>query len=638
LICGGGGRAPAVRCCHRLDNEDRAINMPKATKFAVEEMAHQALFEQLPFAIAIMDMESNVVAANRNFGEYFGDWHGRKCYEVFKHETKPCRRCKARAAQRDGLVHVVDESGVDRHERPCQYVVHLTPIKDAEGKVRYIMAMASDLTETRRWQQEYDQLFERVPCFVFVLDREFHITRANEKFRRAFGEPGGEFCYSVCKRRDARCEECPAALTFEDGEQHSAQQVGVHKDGSPSHYVVTSTCLARGEHGVERVVGMAVDITHTHMLESELRETRDFYQRLIRNAPNAIIAIDPRGNTKMMNQAARTLLEWVPRQLPTGDWLKRMLPAEFFTPEAQQGEVLELDDASLQTAQQHQVPVRFSAVPLRSGHKELGRAAFIVDLSALKRMEQDKLDAERMAAVGQTVAGLAHTIKNLLMGLEGGMYMVDTGLRRAEATRIQSGWDMLQRNFEKTTSLVKDFLSFAKGRAPDLQPLDPNALAKDIVALYKDAARLQGVELSADLAPDLAIAPLDAKGIESCLTNLLSNAIDAATMRADGEGKVILRTFQQEDELVFEVTDNGSGMDWEVKGKVFTTFFTTKGNKGTGLGLLTTRKIVQEHGGRVEVVSAPGEGAIFRIRLPRRRLQTIAEDCARAAAQIQEQV
>jgi len=558
--------------------------MPKATKLTVEAMAQQTLFEQLPFAIAIMDMESNVVAANRNFGEYFGDWRARKCYEVFKRETKPCRRCKARAAQRDGLVHVVDEAGIDRHERPCKYAVHLTPIKDAEGKVRYIMAMASDLTETRRWQQEYDQLFERVPCFVFVLDRDFHIIRANQKFRKAFGEPGGEFCYSVCKRRDARCEECPAALTFEDGEQHTAEQVGVHKDGTPSHYVVTSTCLARGEHGVERVVGMAVDITHTHMLESELRETRDFYHRLIRNAPNAIIAIDPRGNTKMMNQAARTLLEWVPRQLPTGDWLKRMLPAEFFTLEAQQSEVLELDDASLQTSQQHQVPVRLSAVPLRSGHKELGRAAFIVDLSALKRMEQDKLDAERMAAVGQTVAGLAHTIKNLLMGLEGGMYMVDTGLRRAEATRIQNGWEMLQRNFEKTTTLVKDFLSFAKGRAPDLQPLDPNTLAKDIVALYKDAARLQGVELSAELGSDVAIAPLDAKGIESCLTNLLSNAIDAATMRADGQGKVVLRTFQQDDELVFEVTDNGSGMDWEVKGKVFTTFFTTKGNKGTGLG------------------------------------------------------
>lgn len=614
------------------------MNMTKTGKIVVEAIAQQGLFDQIPFAIAIMDAESNVVAANHNFGEYFGDWHGRKCYEVFKHESKPCRQCEARVAMRDGLVHVVDESGVDRHGRSCRYAVYLTPIKDAAGEIRYVMAMASDLTETRRWQREYDWLFERVPCFVFVLDRDFRVIRANEKFRRAFGEPAGEFCYSVCKRRDSRCEECPAALTFEDGEQHSAEQVGVHKDGSPSHYVVTSTSLARGEHGVEQVIGMAVDITHTHMLESELRETRDFYHRLIRNAPNAIVALDPRGNTKMMNHAARALLEWAPRQLPSSEWLKRMLPEEFFTPEAQQQELLELHDTTVVTAQKHRVPVRLSAVPLRSGHKELGRAAFVVDLSAMKQLEQDKLDAERMAAVGQTVAGLAHTIKNMLMGLQGGMYMVDTGLHHGEPARIQSGWEMLQRNFEKTTALVKDFLSFAKGRAPELQPLDPNALAGDLVALYKDAARLQGVELSAKLDPAVSVAPLDAKGMESCLTNLLSNAIDSATMRADGQGKVVLRTAHREDELVFEVTDNGGGMDWEVKGKVFTTFFTTKGNKGTGLGLLTTRKIVQEHGGRVEVESAPGEGATFRIRLSLRRLQTIAEETARAAAQAQEQI
>jgi signal transduction histidine kinase len=102
-------------------------------------------------------------------------------------------------------------------------------------------------------------------------------------------------------------------------------------------------------------------------------------------------------------------------------------------------------------------------------------------------------------------------------------------------------------------------------------------------------------------------------------------------MRAEGGGEVILRTREQAGDLLFEVIDNGCGMDCEVSRKVFTTFFTTKGNKGTGLGLLTTRKIVQEHGGRIEVESTPGQGATFCIRLPRERLQAIANSASEPA-------
>jgi len=604
--------------------------MPEALKFDVNALG-RTMFDQVPFAVAIMDEKSNILAANRNFGEFFGDWHGHKCYEVFKRESRACQHCEARTSFRDGLVHVVDEAGIDRHGRACQYAVYLTPLKDLAGDVQYVMAMASDLTETRRWQRDYDLLFERMPCIAMVLDRDFHIVRANEGFRRAFGEPDGDFCYSVTKRHKSICHGCPAALTFEDGEEHAADQVGVHKDGSPAYYVSTSTPLARGEHGVEQVLEMAVDITDTFVLQSQLRETHDFYQRLIRNAPAGILVVDKRGNAKMINSAARELLEWKARQLPGSESLKRMLPPEFFTPQAQQCELLQLEDTAIVTAQSRQVPVRLRAVHLRSGHKELGRAAFITDQTSFRRLEQEKLDGERMAAVGQTVAGLAHTIKNLLMGLEGGMYMVDTGLRRADPARIQNGWGMLQRNFEKTTALVKDFLSFAKGRVPELQPIDPIALAREIVALYKDAAALQDVELSYEPGFDVGLAPLDQNGMETCLTNLLSNAIDAAAMREDRAGKVAVRVYDDGDDLIFEVRDNGCGMDWDVKGKVFTTFFTTKGNKGTGLGLLTTRKIVQEHGGRVELESAPGEGAIFRIRLPRTRLKAIAEASAQTA-------
>jgi len=438
----------------------------------------------------------------------------------------------------------------------------------------------------------------------------------------------GKFCYEVCKRRRSPCRSCTAALTFADGSEHVANEVGVHKDGSPAHYIVTSSPLLRGQQGVSHVIQMATDITEISQLERELQKTQDYYEALIYNSPAGIIAVDSSGDPKVVNPAARALLEWTAGQPPTAARLRQMLPEQFFASDAMIEGKLDLSEVPVCSALQQQIPVRFSAVELRSGRRQLGRAAFMEDVREIKRLEQEKLDAERLAAVGQTVAGLAHTIKNLLMGLEGGMYMVDSGLSRGNASRITAGWQMLQRNFEKTTSLVKDFLSFAKGRLPELRPTDPNALARDIVALYVDAARLQGVELKLELGAEVKAAPLDAQGMETCITNLLSNGIDAAALRPEGGGQVILRTCEQAGDLLFEVVDNGGGMDWEVSGKVFTTFFTTKGNKGTGLGLLTTRKIVQEHGGWIDVESTLGEGATFRIRLSRERLQAIANSAS----------
>ena len=116
-----------------------------------------------------------------------------------------------------------------------------------------------------------------------------------------------------------------------------------------------------------------------------------------------------------------------------------MLPEQFFSADDMPEGKLDLSEVPVCSAQQQQIPVRFSAVELRSGRRQLGRAAFIEDIREIKRLEQEKLDAERLAAVGQTVAGLAHTIKNLLMGLEGGMYMVDSGLSRGDASRITAG-------------------------------------------------------------------------------------------------------------------------------------------------------------------------------------------------------
>ncbi len=583
----------------------------------------QELFEIVPFNIAVIDKDFNVILANKNFEDYFGDWRNKKCHEVYKSLDKPCEHCKSVQVFEDGKVRVSDETGVDRHGKVRHYVVHIAPIKNARGEVEYVVEMSSDLTETRRWQRHYNLLFERVPCYITVIDDNFQIIRANEKFRETFGEVSGQYCFEVYKKRKTPCLNCPAAKTFEDGLEHSGAQKGITKTGDPAYYMVHTSPLSRGEDGVAHVIEIATDITQLRELEGELRLTRDLSKSLIKNSDTGIIATDVYNYPRIMNPAAKEILGLDEDQLIDDEQLADLMPREYRNLVESNFEGQNLFETIIHSQKDEDVPVEFRAVKLSSEERNIGTAFFLNDLRELKKLEKEKLDNERLAAVGQTVAGLAHTIKNLLMGLEGGMYMVDSGLTKGNAARVIQGWDVLQRNFNKTTDLVKDFLAFAKGRMPQLQLIDPNVIVKNIVELYVETAKRQGVTLKADTDGAIEPAPLDPEGIEACLTNLVSNGIDAAMWDESDQGEVCIKTLEDDGELVFEVVDNGTGMEREVKQKVFTTFFTTKGGKGTGLGLLTTRKIVQEHGGSMEVESEEGKGSTFRIRLPRSRLNAL---------------
>ncbi len=262
--------------------------------------------------------------------------------------------------------------------------------------------------------------------------------------------------------------------------------------------------------------------------------------------------------------------------------------------------------------------------------RENGEIPYVIemstDITAVKQLQQEKLAAERLAAVGQTVAGLAHGIKNVIMGLEGGMYVVNSGIRRNDSEKIREGWEMLEENISRISSFVKEFLDYAKGRTPKVAVVDPNRVAQQVVQLFRDKAAQSGIQLHADLQEDIEPAALDEEGIHTCLANLVSNALDACEMSAQGGENVWLSTRETDGMLVYEVRDDGCGMDYDIKQKVFTNFFSTKGSgKGTGLGLLTTKKIVQEHGGRVSFDSTENEGSVFRLELPRERLPEVTE-------------
>ncbi|MDF1591558.1 MAG: response regulator [Desulfobacterales bacterium] len=253
------------------------------------------------------------------------------------------------------------------------------------------------------------------------------------------------------------------------------------------------------------------------------------------------------------------------------------------------------------------------------------------NLEQLVREKSAKIvEIERQAAVGQTVAGLAHGIKNLITALEGGMYMLSSGLSQSSTDRIQKGLEMLTRNIERISTFVKAFLSFSRGREIKVKLSNPAEIAKEVVELYSVKARKLGIELNNECSGNIKPAPIDYESMHECLTNLVGNAIDACHLSEKGRRThVTVRTFEENETVIYEVVDDGCGMDYEVKKKVFTTFFTTKGLGGSGIGLLMTKKIIQEHGGAIDLKTEPGEGSTFRITLHRKRLPKTIDNKAK---------
>jgi len=359
--------------------------------------------------------------------------------------------------------------------------------------------------EIEDWVRSH--LFDQVPICISIIDSDYRIVDANNRFREVFGPWEDRPCYAVYKGRDEPCTNCAAVASFTDGMVRIREEEGVVRNGEPMDYLVHMAPIRGPQGKIRYVVEMCTDITE------------------------------------------------------------------------------------------------------------------------VKRLEQEKREAERMAAVGETVAGIAHGIKNVLMGLEGGMYAVNTGIELGDDARIARGWTTLEENVERISQFVKEFLDFAKGRKTTVALVDPNAPARDVAGLYREKAAQAGIRLEVKLQEGIAPAPLDVEGIHTSLANLVSNAIDAC-MVSDSRREFVVTLSSREEKgvIIYEVADNGRGRDYEISKKVFSKFFTTKGSdRGTGLGLLTTKRIIHQHGGRISFTSREEEGSVFRIELPRNALPTPEE-------------
>lgn len=456
-------------------------------------------FNELPCFISIHNRYLEIVAVNQLYKTRLGDMVGKNSWEPYSGRQGSGNACPVWMTIADGKGLRSRETLVDVAGQEIPVIVHTAPILSKDGQVELVIELSVDITEVGRLQEElrstrekYHRLFDSVPCYIEVVDRDHNIVEANRRFRQDFGECRGSKCYSAFTHREDPCQECPISLTFEDGHSHQWETAVTTKDGE-QRVVLIQTAPVHGESGeIEQVMEISTDITQIRKLQDHL------------------------------------------------------------------------------------------------------------------------------ASLGLMLGSMSHGVKGLLTSLDGGVYKIEAGFRKDDPERLRDGWAIVKDKIARIRKMVMDILYYAKSRDTELESVDLTSFGKDMAAIIEPKAAQKNVTFRLEVAPDIGEVQMDETAMSAALVNFLENAVDACSEDdTKPTHEVVLRLTGDAQRVRFEVADNGMGMDQETREKMFTLFFSSKGSRGTGLGLFISSQVIERHGGSIEVTSSFGEGTSIVAAIPR---------------------
>jgi two-component system NtrC family sensor kinase len=366
------------------------------------------------------------------------------------------------------------------------------------------------------------------------------------------------------------------------------------------------------------VLGIARDITEERSREAELRRAHMRYQRLVESAWDAIFTVDADGRFTSMNEALESGLG-LPRE--------RLLEMRFEeVVEPADRRAMRFAHAAAMRGERHRGELRFrdaegslrvgslTLTPLADEGAIVSALGIVRDVTDERRLGEQLLQREKLAAVGQLVSGVAHELNNPLAGI-----LAFSQLLMAAAPSDQAVRDAvvtINKEAKRAAKIISNLLLFARQRPPERAQTDLNQVVRDAVELRRYALRTHQIELHVELDPLLPHVLADGSQLQQVILNLITNA-EHALRDYPGDKRLTILTRRNGELLVVTVADSGPGVPLELHDRIFNPFFTTKKvGEGTGLGLSISDGIVREHGGQIRLASPPGEGAVFIVELP----------------------
>ena len=504
--------------------------------------------------------------------------------------------------------------------------VSTAPLREV-NEVAGVVASLRDITDERRARDtvaqseaRYRNLFETATDPIYTLDLEGSLTSVNEATCTLSGVPRAELLGRSLLPLLAPEEVERIAAHFRaarSGEARRYECTLIRRDGQRRRLSVTNSPI-RHAGKVIGILGIARDTTVERERALALARSEAQYSRLVESATDAIFTLDASGQFTSVNKAL---------EAATGRSRESLIGAHFTEViDERDRDAMRSVHAGTMSGKSLRGELRFigrqgvsrqgsiTTTPVTEGDAVVAALGIVRDVTDQKRMTDQLVQQEKLAAIGQLVSGVAHELNNPLAGVIAFSQLLLSGpvVDKEQASALET----IHQEARRAAKIVSNLLTFARQHKPQRAVTDINQVLLDTLELRRYALRMQQVDLDVALDQKLPQTWADPFQLQQVFLNLLGNA-EQAMMRQESDRKLRVETAVRDDRIVVSVTDTGEGISSQSIDQIFNPFFTTKPvGQGTGLGLSISDGIVRAHGGVIRVKSAPGEGATFTIELP----------------------
>lgn len=484
----------------------------------------------------------------------------------------------------------------------------LTAIDQAMAGLSLAMrSIADDLGEDRLGH------FNEMPCFVSVHSRQLKVLAANHLYCQRLGNAVGQDSWQIYKGKTATPEQCPVGRTFSTGSGHRSREMVAFPDGSQSLVLVHTAPIRNSDGTLELVLEISADISEVKRLQDELDATQQRYQQLFDESPCYITVQDRDFRILAANKRfkedfgdeldARCFQVYQNRYEPCSN-----CPVSRTFEDGRPHEA-EITATSKSGEMIHLLVI---TAPLQNA---FGQIVQVMELAT--NITQVRKLQYHLSSLGLLMSSISHAVKGMLTALDGGLYLIQSGLKKNEPPIIQEGLDAAKLMADRIQQAILDILYYAKERELKPEMTQVSSLARDVFQIVEPKMKGLSIAVTCDVDASLGSIEMDRSALRTALVNILENAVEACAEDASKPTHQIgFSARANNGQVLFEVSDDGIGMDQQTQEKLFSLFFSSKGQKGTGLGLFIAQRVIQQHQGTVSVLSSPGKGTTVSILIP----------------------